>query len=108
MTEPEKKFNSIIKKIQFGIEGKMFGARCIKSSNGKTAVFFWKEDMVFKLDNESQKEALNLKNSKVGSHLYAPEKQMKGWILIPNEHADKWIEFTRKSLKYVDSLTKTT
>jgi hypothetical protein len=41
MTEPENVFNSIIKQLQFGIEGKMFGARCIKSSNGKTAAFFW-------------------------------------------------------------------
>jgi len=42
MTEPEKIFNFIVNKIQFGIGGKMFGARCVKSSNGKTAVFFGK------------------------------------------------------------------
>ena len=108
MNEPEKIFDSIIARISLGIEGKMFGARCIKSPNGKTAAFYWKEDMVFKLENDSQKEALNLKNSKIGTHLYAPDKQMNGWVLIPKEHSIKWIEFTEKALKYVESLGKTT
>ncbi len=107
MEEAEKIFNIIVEKSAFGIEGKMFGARCIKSSSGKTAAFYWKGNMVFKLDNDSQKEALDLKNSEVGSHLYAPEKKMKGWILITNENSEKWIEFTKKAIKYVESLTKT-
>jgi len=104
MTESEKLFHQISSGIPNSVEGKMFGAKCIKSTNGKTAAFFWKENMVFKLDEQTQEQALKLKGSKVGSHLYAPEKQMKGWISIPREHSDKWTKFAKKALKYVDKL----
>ncbi len=104
MTESEKLFHLIIVEIPDSIEGKMFGAKCIKSINGKTAAFFWKESMVFKLDDQSRKEALKLKDTKVGSHLYAPEKKMKGWISIPEKHSEKWPEFAGKALKYNDTL----
>ncbi len=58
MTESEKLFHQIIIGLPNGIEGKMFGAQSIKSANGKTAVFFWKETMVFKLDEETEEKAL--------------------------------------------------
>ena len=47
MTESEKLFHQIIKELPGGIEGKMFGAKCIKSTNGKTAAIYWKESMDF-------------------------------------------------------------
>lgn len=50
MTKSEKIFRQIITDLPNGSEGKMFGAKSIKSENGKTAAFFWKEDMTFKLD----------------------------------------------------------
>lgn len=106
MTEPEKIFHQIIKGIPNGIEGKMFGAKCIKSINGKTAAFFWKENMVFKLDEQTQEQALHLKGAKVGSHLYALEKPMMGWVSITAKHSDKWSEFAEKALKYVEGLKK--
>ncbi len=106
MTEPEKIFHQVIKAIPNGIEGKMFGAKCIKSIKGKTAAFFWKENMVFKLDEQTQEQALRLKEAKVGSHLYAPDRPMKGWVLITAMHSDKWSEFTEKALKYVEGLKK--
>lgn len=104
MTESEILFNKIINEIANGVKGKMFGAACIKSTNGKIAAFFWKENMVFKLDGKNQERAMRIKGAKIGSHLYAPEKQMKGWISIPKNHSDKWIEFTEKALEYVSGL----
>lgn len=43
MTEPEKIFHQIIADLSNGAEGKMFGAKSIKSENGKTAAFFGKK-----------------------------------------------------------------
>jgi len=106
MTESEKLFHQIIKRLSNGVEGKMFGAKCIKSTNGKTAAFLWQETMVFKLDEKAQKDALKLNGSKVGSHIYAPEKPMKGWISIPERHSDEWTEFAEKALIYVEKLKK--
>jgi len=62
--------------------------------------------MVFKLDDPSRDEALKLTDANVGSHLYAPDKQMKGWITISHKHSDKWIIFTKKALKYVEKLER--
>ena len=106
MNEPEKQFHQIIKGLTNGVEGKMFGAKCIKSINGKTAAFFWQGNMVFKLDQETQEKALQLKGAKIGSHLYAPDKPMKGWVSVPAAHADKWMDFAEKALKNVEELKK--
>jgi hypothetical protein len=62
--------------------------------------------MVFRLDDQSQEEALKLKDTKVGSHLYTPEKKMKEWISIPDKHSKKWTDFTEKAIKYIDKLKK--
>ena len=106
MTKSEKLFHQIIRKLENGFEGKLFGAKCIKSINGKTATFYWQENMVFKLDRESQEEALKLNGSEIGTHLYAPDKPMKGWISIPITHSDKWVNFANKALEYVNELKK--
>ncbi len=104
MTEPEKIFLQIIDELPNGIEGKMFGAKSIKSENGKTAAFFWEENVTFKLDGKAESEALKLSGAKIGSHLYAKDKQMKGWVLIPNEHSEKWTEFAKKAIDYVGKI----
>ena len=104
MTKSERLFLQIIKEFSNGIEGKMFGAKCIKSINGKTAVFLWQENMVFKLDEETQEKALKLDGSKTGSHLYAPDKPMKGWVSIPEIHSDKWAGFAEEALKFVEAI----
>jgi hypothetical protein len=104
MKEPDNTFYKIIKEIPNGVKGKMFGAECIKSINGKTAAFYWKGNMVFKLDEKNHEGALRINGAKIGSHLYAPERQMKGWISIPKEHSDKWNEFTKMALDYVSKL----
>ena len=106
MTKPEKLFHQIATETPGAKEGKMFGAACIKADNGKTAAIFWKDDMIFKLDELGQQEALKLKGARIGSHLYAPERPMKGWILIPSKHAGQWNYFAKKSVEYVNTLKK--
>ncbi len=106
MTKSENLFHQIVKENPNGIAGKMFGAKCIKSISGKTAAFFWEENMVFKLDEKNQEKAFKISGAKIGSHLYAPEKQMKGWISIPKNQSENWTELTQKALEYVNSLKK--
>ena len=104
MTESEKTFYRIINELPKGIEGKMFGAKSINSANGKTAAFFWKENMTFKLDKETQQEALKLDGSRIASHLYATEKLMNGWVLVPVRHSEKWLRFAKKAVDYVENI----
>ena len=103
MTEPEKIFEQIITDLPNGFKGKMFGAKSIKSGNGKTAAFFWKGNMTFKLDEKSEIEALKIDGAKNGTHLYAKDKQMKGWVLIPKEHSEMWSKFSKKAIVYVET-----
>jgi hypothetical protein len=104
MTPAEEIFYQIISELTIGSEGKMFGAKCIKAENGKTVAFLWQEKMVFKLPEETQHEVLALKGAKIGTHIYAPDKPMIGWVSIPLTHSAKWMRFTKASLKYVLSL----
>ena len=106
MTEAEALFQNIAIDLPDAIEGKMFGAKCIKLNNGKAIAIFWKDDMLFKLDEKAQKEALKLNGSKIGSHLYAPEKPMKGWILIPFKHSHTWKDFAKKAIENVKTIKK--
>ena len=104
MAKSENLFHLIIKENPNGIVGKMFGAKCIKSINGKTAAYFWEESMVFKLNKKNQERALKINGAKIGSHLYAPVKPMNGWVSIAKNQSEKWIELTQKALEYVTSL----
>ena len=104
MTASEKTFHRISNELPKGIEGKMFGAKSIKLDNGKTAAFFWKENMTFKLDRETQLEALKFDGSRIASHLYATDKPMNGWILIPEKHSEKWLGFAKKAVDYVENI----
>ena len=84
----------------------MFGAPCMKSKNGKVAVILWEEGMLFKLNNESIAKALTLSGSKIGSHLYAPEKTMKGWVSIPLQHSERWLEFATRAIHFAEQINK--
>jgi len=99
MSKAEALFRKIINEFPEAIEGKMFGAACIKSANGKVVAIFWKDALIFKLDENSQKEALKLEGANIGSHLYAPEKPMKGWISIPFLQTDTWKYFTERAIQ---------
>ena len=48
--ESETAFKRIIMKLPDAIEGKMFGAKCIKADNGKAVAILWKNAMLFKLN----------------------------------------------------------
>jgi len=104
MTKAEELFHQIVDEVPYAIEGKMFGASCIKSINGKAVAILWKDNMLFKLDEKVQQEALRLKGSRIGSHLYAPDKPMKGWVSLPLKHSDKWANFTKEAISFVKTL----
>ena len=104
MTQSQERFQQIVNEVPGAIEGKMFGAACIKSTNGKAAAILWKDNMLFKLDETDQLEAQMLEGSSIGYHLYAPEKPMKGWVSLPSIHSDQWANFTKKAVAYVSKL----
>jgi len=106
MTKSEELFHQIVNKVPETFEGKMFGASCIKSINGKAIAILWKGNMLFKLDEKALKEALKLDGSSPGSHLYAPEKPMKGWVSLPFQHSDKWVDFTKKAVAFGKTWSK--
>ena len=104
MTKPEDLFHQIAKEIPDSIEGKMFGALCIKASNGKAGVMFQKDNMIFKLDNVHLKETLELK----GSQLFDPAggRPMKEWVQVPFTHNEKWKELADISMELVKRIKK--
>ena len=104
MTKSEELFHSIAKQIPGTKESKMFGALCIKAPNGKAGVMFWKDEMVFKLDSEKEKEILKLK----GAHIFEPAKgrTMGGWIQVPAAHSSKWKELAETSMALVKKIKK--
>jgi len=106
MIESENLFHQIVKEIPEVNEGKMFSADCIKTNDGKVAAILWQDNMLFKLDEKSQQEALLLEGSKVASHLYDTNKPMKGWISVPFIHSNLWSDFTRKAITFIKILPK--
>lgn len=104
MTKNEQLFHEIAKLTPNTVEDKLFGAMSIKASNGKTAAFFWNEDMTFKLDETIRQKALKISGAKIGSHIYAPEKPMKGWVCVPSEHTDSWAELSDAAVKFINKL----
>lgn len=103
MPQSRERFLHIISEVPDAIEGKMFGAYCIKSTNGKAAAILWNDNMQFKLNERDQQEALRLDGASIGSHLYNTDKPMKGWISLPLKHSDKWPDFTKKALIFVNT-----
>ena len=91
MTKAEDFFNELTKQIPDVKAGKMFGALCMKTPNGKSAAMFWKDNIVVKLTGESLKDAISLD----GSKLFEPMegRPMKEWVQIPFGYRDKWKYF---------------
>ena len=104
MTKAEELFHKIAEGLPDVKEGKMFGALCTKTPNGKASTMFWKEYMIFKLEPEVEKEALKLK----GAKLFDPMdgRPMKGWVQLSFEHSSKWKAFAEKATNYVKELKK--
>jgi hypothetical protein len=102
MTKAETLYHEIAEGIPQAKESKMFGALCIKAPNGKAAVMFWKEFMIFKLETKDEAEAMKLKGAKT----FAPMdgREMKGWTQLSYDHAAKWPELAKKAFNYVKKL----
>ena len=106
MTQSEELFHQIVNEVPGAVAGKMFGASCIKTMNGKAVAILWQDSMLFKLDEKTRLEALKLDDSSMASHLYAPDKPMKGWVSLPFKHSGKWADFTRKAVAFVMTLER--
>ena len=98
MTKEEELFHKIADNLKNATKGKIFGALCIKASNGKTAAIYWKDEMIIKLNPSDEKESLKLRASRQGTHLYAPERKMKSWVTVPFVHSDKWEDLIKKTI----------
>lgn len=99
MTAAETYFHELTQQIP-GVEpGKMFGALCFKTPNGKAAAMFWHELLVVKLNGEARDEALSLD----GTGFFDPMdgRPMKEWITIPFTYRDKWLEYATLATAYV-------
>jgi hypothetical protein len=103
MTKAEEFFIELIKEIPDVKSGKMFGSFCMKTSNGKSAAMFWKDNIVVKLQGDSLNEAMKFE----GAQLFEPMegKTMKDWVQIPFAHREVWKKFALISSQSVSSLT---
>jgi hypothetical protein len=74
----------------------MFGMPTIKQG-GKATAGFWRDSMVFKLNNEEKRDAaLALE----GSERFDPMggRPMREWIVVPASHSDEWPRLAREAL----------
>ena len=104
MTKAEEFFNKLTEQIPDVKPGKMFGAICMKTPNGKSAAMFWKNNIVVKLTGESLNDAMSLDGSK---HFEPMEgRPMKEWVQIPFDYKDRWKQFALMSAESVKELKK--
>ena len=99
ITKQEEIYLSIGKKIKQAEQSQMFGKSCFKI-NKKAFICFFQNEMVFKLEGEAHKEALNLE----GSQLFDPsgkKRPMKEWVQVSFKNADNWDKFADEAVKYV-------
>ena len=104
MTKAEEFFNELTQQIPEVKPGKMLGALCMKTPNGKSAAMFWKDNIVVKLTGESLNDAMSLD----GSKLFEPMegRPMKKWVQIPFSYKAKWKKFATLSAASVKELKK--
>jgi hypothetical protein len=104
MTKAEELFHKIASELPKAKESKMFGALCIKAPNGKASAMFYKDDMIFKLEGQAEKDALKLKGAKIFDPMGG--RPMKGWVQLSFEHSKKWHEFAKLAMDYVKKIKK--
>ena len=100
MTKEETLYLSIAEKIKGAVQSQMFGKPCLKV-NSKAFACFFENEMVFKLNGETHKEALSLD----GAKLFDPSgkgRAMKEWVQVPFDYKDKWEKFAKAAFKYVN------
>lgn len=103
MSKEEKLFTETGQKIKAAELSQMFGKPCFKI-NGKAFICFFENEMVFKLNGDIHKEALNL----AGSQLFDPsgkKRPMKEWVQVRFTHSKIWEKFAKASFEYVKSIT---
>jgi hypothetical protein len=105
--EPRAEYEAVVSEMVAtspSNSGKMFGMPCLKNTNGKAYAGLFEDSMVFKLGGPSHAEALTL----TGTRLFDPSgrgRPMKEWVVVPVEHASRWLEFARKACAYVDGVS---
>ena len=104
MTNAEVFFKELSEQIESVKPGKMFGALCMKTPNGKSAAMIWKDHLVVKLKGDLLNEALNLSGAKIFEPMDG--RPMKEWVQIPFMHKDRWKEYTLLSINSVKDLPK--
>ncbi|MBS4057244.1 MAG: hypothetical protein KGZ82_08010 [Bacteroidales bacterium] len=104
MTQAEAFFMELMTEVPDVVPGKMFGALCMKTPNGKSPAMFWKDNLVVKLQGELHAEALCLD----GSCLFDPMegRPMKEWVQIPFDYKDRWREFVLSAAENVARIEK--
>ena len=102
MTKTEEIFHKMAAEMADAKESKMFGAKCIKTPNGKAVLMVYNDNLVFKLEGDTLKEALSLD----GAQLFDPMggRPMGGWAQVPIKYADKWPDYAEKAMEYVKAL----
>lgn len=102
MKANEKAFREMVDVLPDAKESKMFGATCIKAPNGKAVLMLYDQDIVFKLTGVEEKEALSWD----GVHLFNPmgDRAMGGWVQVPPDYQDKWMDLAHQSMSYVREL----
>lgn len=90
-------FNQLTETTEGVTPGKMFGALCMKTANGKSAAMFWKDCIVVKLSGDAYTQTLALD----GCTLFDPMgcRPMKEWVQVPFDYKDSWKELLKHSAK---------
>src|SRR3954464_14196569 len=102
MTKWEEQYHSIADAIPHTEKGMMFGALCIKAPNGKAGVMFWRDDMIFKLEDDHLQKALSL----TGAKLFDPMggRPMNGWVQVPNSQNARWKALAKTAMQFVEKI----
>lgn len=102
MTEAETQYHEIASVIPGSVRSQLFGKQCYKIE-GKPFVCFFEDGMVFKLNGQTHKHALQLE----GSCLFDPsgkKRPMKEWVQVNVSHRSIWRDLALEAFAYVSEL----
>lgn len=104
-TNPRAAYDTVVTEITTAspaTSSKMFGMPCLKNELGKAFAGFTEGAMVFKLGAPEHAQALALS----GAHVFEPGgmgRPMKEWVVVPADHAGRWLGLAQAALRYLDS-----
>ena len=111
MSSEEELYHQIAESLPDITKAKMFGALCLKASNGKAGVMYWTDKtpkknpfMIFKLKDADQEKAMLLKGAKVFEPVDG--RTMNGWVQLSFDHAKKFPALAKAAMAYVATLKK--